>query len=57
MNRNKFYVDDMETIDPKRVGELHMLILLLLDTSGSMQGTAIRNRNELLKIKNAFLRA
>ena len=43
MNTNKFYVDDMEVVDPKRIGELHMLILLLLDTSGSMSGQAIRN--------------
>ena len=43
MNTNKFYVDDMEAIDPKRVGELHMLVLLLLDTSGSMSGAKIRN--------------
>ena len=39
----KFYVDDMEAIDPKRINETHMLVQLLLDTSGSMQGSAIRN--------------
>ena len=56
MNRNKFYVDDMETIDPKRVGELHMLILLLLDTSGSMQGTAIRNlQTSVNRFKNDII--
>lgn len=43
MNTNKFYVEDMETIDPKRVGEEHIPVVLLLDTSGSMQGEGIRN--------------
>lgn len=43
MNTNKFTVNDMEAIDPKRIGELHMLVLLLLDTSGSMHGAKIQN--------------
>lgn len=56
MNKDKFTFNDMESIDPKRITEIHMLVLLLLDTSGSMNGAKIRHlQTSINRFKNDIM--
>lgn len=47
----KYFVDDMQQIDPKNINAIHMPVIFILDTSYSMEGQAIRN---LQKAVNRF---